>query len=159
MKNIALPFISICQEFQIILSKDEITKIENIQKLNQLLQKLIQEYLKIREYIYFTLKNEFNNSIIYSKQIDEKILDLDSLLLDFLTSIQVLESNIREIQKTSIPQKDRLLNFQIQLLNQQINKISTSAELLRSIILDIIEILHEFNYEKFENINDNEQGT
>ncbi|MCX7758186.1 MAG: hypothetical protein N2169_01020 [bacterium] len=159
MQNLIRDLLSTSQDIEKMISKEEIEEKVNPKQIEILIEKFSKQYIQIKQNVYNILYTKFKNSIIYSKQIEEKLINTDTLFLEFIQSIQTTITNIQEIQKTFIPQKERLLKIQIEILNQQRNKLITIINLIISIIIDIMELLEEFNYERIQNTENNMENT
>ncbi|MCS7243176.1 MAG: hypothetical protein RMJ36_00340 [Candidatus Calescibacterium sp.] len=155
MQNLLHDLLSTSQDIEKMISKEEIEEKTNLKQIENLIEKFSKQYIQIKQNIYNILYMKFKNSIIYSKQIEEKLINADNLFLEFIQSIQTTITNIQEIQKTFIPQKERLLKMQIEILNQQRIRLITIVNLIISIITDIVELLEEFSYERIQNSENN----
>lgn len=148
MTNPLQNFFEVLQEIEYLLIKEK--NPNEIEKIQELTTKLLEQYSRIREYIQNLFSIKFNKSIIMSKSIEEKVLKIDALILELTTNIETILKNIKEIRKYFHPQKEKILEFQIKKLSELRTNSTMIGETMFSLILDINELIEEFNYENYK---------
>jgi len=116
---------------------------QNIEAIELSTPNILQNYIKFKQELFF-FPNKIGNKLIFSKQIEEKFLELDLKILGLIDRISNVIKNIKQISKITpkTPSMNKLIEIQYQLLKEQ--NIDLLINLINSNILDIIEFIEEY---------------
>ncbi|MEN3015094.1 MAG: hypothetical protein ABDH21_03430 [bacterium] len=155
MIKILQNFLEICKNIESALSSEDI--IHNVQNLQNLLEKFLQAYPKVKQGLYILLESKFSNKQIYYDSLEEDLIDLDTRVLEFTQSTQNMINNLLDLTRYNNPYSYKLIEmFSQNLKTQKQNLISMIEEILY-LTLTVMEIIEQF--ENPEEIETEEAGT
>lgn len=122
------------KEIRLAINKtnNELEIVQREKKSLSLLCSKVNDELKEREAACARIKDKFNSDVgdskIYLKNIDDKVLDVSSVLRDLKKKEEKLKSNIDETEKT-FSEKKKNLNKQVVEIELNIEKLNNEFSL------------------------------
>ncbi|MFN4220258.1 MAG: hypothetical protein ACK4GJ_04985 [bacterium] len=124
-----------------------LSELENLQNLNLLIESIkdfFNQYTQIENILTSIIQTKVSNHPVDHKNIEFRILENFQNVNTLYTNILSIVNNIKEVEKLKFPNKNKMINLQIESLKNQKEYIITLVQELTLLIMDVKELIENF---------------
>ncbi|MFN3995937.1 MAG: hypothetical protein ACK4GR_05345 [bacterium] len=124
-----------------------LSELENPQNLNLLIESIkdfFNQYTQIENILTSIIQTKVSNHPVDHKNIEFRILQNFQNVNTFYTNFLSIVNNIKEVEKLNFTNKNKMINLQIESLKNQKEYIITLVQELTLLIMDVKELIENF---------------